>query len=508
MLSRIMSATFLGVDSYVIEVEVDTTNGLPIFNIVGLPDAAISESKERVRAAIKNSGYEVFPRRITVNLSPAGVRKEGSAFDLPIAIGMLSSFGFFNENSDTEFKKRLESYLVIGELSLSGDVKRTKGVINAALCAKEHGYLGVLVPYENFSEASIVDEVEIVGVKNLTEAVEFLTFGKKICCQNQPELSHAEPSYPDFSDVKGQSFAKRGMEIAAAGGHNIFMMGSPGSGKSMLAKRLPGIMPRLNQREIIETTKIYSSAGLLDEELPIIRSRPFRSPHHSASDIALVGGGKSPKPGEISLAHNGVLFLDEVGEFSRRVLETLRQPLEDGKINISKANYKVDFPSEFILVLASNPCKCGYLFEMHSSKRCTCTQSEVKNYVKKISGPILDRVDLYVEMRRVPQEELLKYGKGDSSSAIKDRVEAARELQNRRYDGMYTNSNIPQKYIMEYCKLDAESGELLKSAGENLGLSARAFDKILRVARTIADLEGSIDIKSTHIMEAISFRKK
>ena len=507
MLSRVISSTFLGIDSYVIDVEVDATNGLPTLNIVGLPDAAISESKERVRSAIKNSGYEVFPRRITVNLSPAGIRKEGSSFDLPIAIGMLSSFGFFNESSDSSFRKRMETYLVIGELSLSGDVKRTKGVINAVLCARENGFQGIIVPYENLGEASIVDGIDVVGVKTLVEAAEFLTIGKRV--EYQMELNYySDEVYPDFYDVKGQSFAKRAMEIAAAGGHNIYMTGSPGSGKSMLAKRLPGILPKLNSRESIETTKIYSSAGLLDEEMPIIQRRPFRSPHHSSSDIALVGGGKTPKPGEISLAHNGVLFLDEVGEFSRRVLETLRQPLEDGKISISKANYKVDFPSDFILVMASNPCQCGFLFEEHANKRCTCTQTEIKKYRKKVSGPILDRIDLYVEMRRVPQEELLEYGGGEKSHKIKARVEAARKVQEKRYNGSCTNSNMPQDYIKEHCKLDAESKVLIKNAGESLGLSARAFDKILRVARTISDLDGCEHIKSTHIMEAISFRKK
>jgi magnesium chelatase family protein len=499
MLSKVISSGFLGIDPYQVEVEVDISNGLPVFNIVGLADAAISESRERVKAAIKNCGFSMNPKRILVNLSPAGIKKEGPQFDLPIAIGIMKAFGYIKGED------RLQKYMFIGELSLGGHVKRTNGVINAVICAKEKGLKGVVIPRENYAEASMIEGIEVIPVRDLKEVVGFIEESKVESCEKR-KIRVEKWNTLDFRDVKGQYSAKRALEISAAGGHNLFMVGSPGSGKSMLSKRLPSIMPEMSQSEIIESTKIYSSSGLLDEKFSIINERPFRNPHHSSSVVALVGGGRLPKPGEITLAHNGVLFLDEATEFPKNVLETLRQPVEDKKILITRASYRVQFPTDFILLLASNPCNCGLLFE--GRDKCTCTQNQINNYNKRISGPIMDRMDLYVEIKKLKTEELLKYNEGETSEVIKKRVEKARKNQRIRVGSGKLNSNMTQKDIKKYCILDDESLNLLKVAIENMGLSARAYDKTLKIARTIADLEGKKMIERGHILEALSYRKK
>lgn len=500
MLAEILSASFFGVEGYLVKVEVDLSNGLPYFNIVGLGDAAISESKERVKAGIKNSGYEMFPKRIVVNLSPADVRKEGSGFDLPIAIGILACNG-------RVIKERLADYIIIGELSLSGEINPVKGIINAVITAKENDIKGIIIPYENYLEGTMIDGVEVVPARNLTDVIKFLNDGSIPVYEEEKE--EVEEYYSlDFAEVKGQAQAKRAMEIAAAGGHNLFMVGSPGAGKSMLAKRLPTIMPEMDEDEVIECTKIYSIAGMLNEEMPVVQKRPFRSPHHTASNVSLIGGGRIPKPGEITLAHNGVLFLDEMAEFPKQIIETLRQPLEDREVSISRAMYRIKFPSNFILVGASNPCSCGYYGEMDSAHTCSCSERDVQRYMSKISGPIVDRMDLYVEIKRLTEEELLEYKDGEDSASIKKRVKEAREIQRERFGGSKTNSNMNQGEIKKFCKLGEVEKELLKKAGRNLGLSARSFDKILKVARTIADLEGIESVGRGHLLEAINFRKK
>lgn len=498
MLSKVLSASFIGVEGYIIEVEVDISNGLPIFNIVGLGDMAINESKERVKASIKNSGYDFSPKRVVVNLSPAHIRKEGSSFDLPIALGILIAFGMVSE-------EKAKDYVVLGELSLGGEVNRVTGIINAVITSKENGIKGVIVPYENYLEAKMIQGVDIVPVRNLKELIAFYNDNKRVVFEEK-HSEYEEEVFHDFSEVKGQYKAKRAMEIAAAGGHNLFMIGSPGSGKSMLAKRLPTILPKMAEDEIIECTKIFSIAGLLNEERSIITKRPFRTPHHTASNVSIIGGGRIPKPGEITLAHNGVLFLDEMNEFPKQIVETLRQPLEDKEISLSRAMYRVKFPSDFILIGASNPCKCGN----HGDDRgrpCTCSEKEVKNYMGRISGPILDRMDLYIEIKRLTEDELLNHIPSESSKEIRNRVEKSRLIQRERFGKTKTNSQMSQKELKEYCVLGMEEKELIKRASERMGLSARSFDKILKVSRTIADLEEAEKIDKVHILEALSFRK-
>jgi len=497
MVSKVLSSSYIGIESYILEVEADIMAGLPSFNIVGLADVAISESKERVRAAIKNSGYELPARRIVINLSPAGIRKEGASFDLSIAIGILASLG------EVENKK-LKKYIVLGELSLNGDIRKIDGAINSVICAKENSIFGIILPKENYLEASVIKGVEIIPVDNLVQVVEFLNDKIEI---ESPEVETKEEKdiYSiDFKEVKGQVQAKRCIEIAAAGGHNFYMIGTPGAGKSMLAKRLPTILPPMNEDEIIESTKIYSSTGLLTKGMPIINKRPFRSPHHSSSMVSIVGGGRVPKAGEISLAHNGVLFLDEVTEFPRLVLETLRQPLEDKKVSITRAEYRVDMPADMILIMASNPCPCGNLFE----NRCICTPSQINRYQHKISGPLLDRIDLYLEIKKLSREELVSYKEGESSIKIRKRVEKARKIQWERFGNSKINGNMTPKEIKIHCKLDDRSKKVLIDSIDVFGLSGRSYDKVLKVGRTIADLEESENIELHHIMEALSYRKK
>ncbi|MGB6127141.1 MAG: YifB family Mg chelatase-like AAA ATPase [Psychrilyobacter sp.] len=497
MVSKVLSSSYIGIESYILEVEADIMAGLPSFNIVGLADVAISESKERVRAAVKNSGYEIPARRIVINLSPAGIRKEGASFDLSIAIGILASLG------EVENQK-LEKYIVLGELSLNGNIRKIDGAINSVICAKENSVSGIILPRENYLEASVIKGVEIIPVDNLVQVVEFLN-GKIEIESPEVETNKKEDTYSiDFKEVKGQIQAKRCIEIAAAGGHNFYMIGTPGAGKSMLAKRLPTILPLMNEDEIIESTKIYSSTGLLTKDMPIINKRPFRSPHHSSSMVSIVGGGRVPKAGEISLAHNGVLFLDEVTEFPRLVLETLRQPLEDKKVSITRAEYRVEMPADMILIMASNPCPCGNLFE----NKCSCSLSQINRYQHKISGPLLDRIDLYLEIKKLSREELASYEEGESSLEIRKRVEKARKIQWERFGNSKINGNMTPKEIKIYCKLDNKSKKILIDSIDVFGLSGRSYDKVLKVGRTIADLEGSKNIELPHIMEALSYRKK
>ncbi len=500
MLSKVFSSGILGIRSYKVEVEVDVANGLPVFNIVGMGDQAISESRERIRAALKNCGFNMLPKRIVVNLLPAGIKKEGPQFDLPISLGILMSMGYIDS------KELLTDYMYIGEVSLAGEIRRTKGVINAVICAKEQGIKGIIVPYENYNEASMVEGVEVIPVRNLKDVINFIEKRERVPYEGVESKKVIHIERLDFKDVKGQSRAKRALEIAAAGGHNIFMVGSPGAGKSMMARRIPSILPSMSQEEIIESTKIYSSAGMLSEDVPIITERPFRAPHHTSSLISLIGGGRTPRAGEVSLAHNGVLFLDEATEYPKNILETLRQPMEDRRVSITRSSYRVEYPCSFMMVMACNPCPCGMLYE--DDGRCNCSNYDIERYGKKISGPIIDRMDLYIEIKRLNKDELTSYGKGEPSKTIKNRVEIARKIQKMRYNSSRLNSIMNQKQIRKYCILDEESSLMIKGAIEKLGLSARSYDKVLKVARTIADLEESHFIMKKHLLEALSFRRK
>ncbi|HYF83070.1 MAG TPA: YifB family Mg chelatase-like AAA ATPase [Clostridia bacterium] len=502
MIYKTNTCALYGIQGHVIEVETDLSNGLPGFDIVGLPDTAVKESRERVRAAIKNSDFQFPQKRITINLAPADIRKEGSIFDLAIAAGILRASMFIeNEN--------LESYAFLGELSLDGTVKGIKGVLPMCLSLKQNGYKRLVLARDNADEAALVNDMEIYPVENIIDMVEFLN-GKRNMTPHKVDLEAllegvVEEEY-DFADVRGQDIAKRALEIAAAGAHNLIMLGPPGSGKTMLARRLPSILPEMSFEESLEVTKIYSIAGLLKDKLCLVTKRPFRAPHHTMSAAALIGGGRVPHPGEVSLSHYGVLFLDEMPEFPKNVLEVLRQPLEDECVTISRVNGTITYPAKFILVSSINPCPCGFYGD--ESNRCTCSPIQIKNYLGKISGPLMDRIDLHIEVPSVNFNDISGNTHSESSASIKKRINKARKLQLERYknEGIYSNSQLKPKQMAVYCAIGKKEKELLKNAFDRFNLSARAYNRILKVARTIADLEGSEHIKLDHIAEAIQHR--
>jgi magnesium chelatase family protein len=501
MLAKIFSAAILGIDAYLVEVEVDIFWGLPGISMVGLPDAAVQESKERVRSAIKHSGFQFPAQRITINMAPANTRKSGPVFDLAVATGILAA-------SEQLAQQHLDEYVLVGELSLDGSLRPVQGVLPVAISALKAGKRKMLVPVQNVKEAALVKGLEVYPVTNLAMAVEILEQRS----QQKPAVFSLEPRLEsigtemDYSEVKGQAYAKRGLEIAAAGGHNVLMLGPPGSGKTMLARRLPSILPPLSFEEALETSKLYSICGRLNGE-GLIQERPFRSPHHSVSTAGLVGGGAGiPKPGEISLAHHGVLFLDELLEFKREVLEVLRQPLEDAVVTIARAQLSLTYPANFMLIASLNPCPCG--FRGDNLKACVCTKLQVERYWNKLSGPLLDRIDLYLEVPRLGNQELLNSSPCESSIQIQARILEARKYQLQRFEGSNTpcNAQLKPAQIRQYCRLDKSCSQLMLQAIQRLNLSARAFDRVLKVARTIADLGLSQEIELSHLAEALQFR--
>ncbi len=503
MLVKTFGSAVAGIDAYTITIEVNVSQGIKFF-IVGLPDSAVKESEQRMQSALKINGYKWPGYKIIINMAPADIRKEGSAYDLPLAIGILAAS---NQISDMKLSK----YLIMGELSLDGSLQPIKGVLPIAIKAREEGFDGIILPVQNAKEAAVVEDITVYGARNIKEVTAFLNDEGTI----QPTVIDTDEEFMrgisevdfDFSEVKGQENVKRALEISAAGGHNILMIGPPGSGKSMLAKRMPSILPPLTLDEALETTKIHSVAGKIGTNTSLLTQRPFRSPHHTISDVALVGGGSFPQPGEISLAHNGVLFLDELPEFKRTVLEVMRQPLEDRKITISRARFTIEFPSGFMLVASMNPCPCGYF--NHPTRQCVCSPGMVQKYMNRISGPLLDRIDLHIEVIPVPFNKLSETPPAESSVEIRKRVIRARQVQSKRFEknkSVFCNAQMTTRQLANNTKMDEDSRQILKTAMEKLDLSARAYDRILKVSRTIADLEGVETVQSHHVAEAIQYR--